>query len=175
MAAGATLYQVDLVVSDVDRGVYETLAVRLAQHPSESLRYMTTRLLAYALAYEEGIAFSKGGVSSRDEPPLSVRDATGALRAWIEIGAPAAERLHKASKACDRVSLFTSVDTAYLASERIHRRESIEIFRIDAAFVDALGARLERRTSLELVRTDGRLYATTAAGVLEGELAREAP
>lgn len=172
MAAGATLYQVDLALSDVDRNVYETLHVRLAQHPSESSRYLVTRLIAYALSYEEGVAFSKGGVSSRDEPPLAVHDATGVLRAWIDIGAPAADRLHKASKACDRVSIFTSVDLAYPANERIHRREEIAVWHIDAALVDALVERLERRTSLELVRSDGRLYVTTAKGVLEGEITR---
>jgi uncharacterized protein YaeQ len=172
MAAGATLHVVHLVLSDVDRNVYETLEVRLAQHPSESPRYLATRLLAYALAYEEGIGFSKGGVSSRDEPPLAVHDMAGSIRAWIDVGTPTADRLHKAAKACPRVLLFTSADLAYLATERIHRREEIEVWRIDAAFIDALAARLERRTSLELVRNEGRLYATTSAGVIEGEITR---
>src|SRR6185369_5785013 len=74
LAPNATLYHVKLTLSDVDRGVYEPLDLRLARHPSESLRYLVTRLLAYALSYEEGIAFSKGGVSSTDEPPVVVRD-----------------------------------------------------------------------------------------------------
>ena len=173
MAAGATLYHVDVVLSDVDRNVYETLEVRLAQHPSESLRYLATRLIAYALAYQEGIAFSKAGVSSSDEPPLAVHDLTGALRVWIDVGTPSAERLHKASKACASVIVFTSADLAYLATERIHRREAIEAWHINGAFIDALGARLDRRTSLELVRNEGRLYATTQAGVFEGTIELE--
>lgn len=164
----ASIHHVDLVLSDVDRGVYETLGVHLARHPSESMRFLTTRFLAYALAYEEGIAFSKAGISSTDEPPVSVRDLTGRLRAWIDVGSPAAPRLHKATKAAERVALYTCADIAYLASESIHKKEAITIIRFEPSFIDALGERLDRRVRLEIVRSDGRLYVTTASGILEG-------
>lgn len=169
MAAGASIHHVDLVLSDVDRGVYETLGVHLARHPSESMRFLVTRFLAYALSYEEGIAFSKGGVSSTDEPPVAVRDLTGRLRAWIDVGAPAAARLHKATKAAEHVALFTCADVTYLTTETIHKKSEIAVMRFDAAFVDALGERLDRRVSVEIVRSDARLYVTTAAGILETE------
>src|SRR5690242_12172206 len=110
MALTATLYHWKITLSDVERGVYEALDLRLACHPSESVRYLVTRAIAYALSYEEGITFSKGGVSSTDEPPVLVRDPTGVLLAWIEVGAPSAARLHKASKAARRVALFTVVE-----------------------------------------------------------------
>jgi uncharacterized protein YaeQ len=172
VAAGASIHHVDLQLSDVDRGVYETLSVHLARHPSESERFLATRLLAYALSYEDGIAFSKGGVSSADEPPVAIRDATGALRGWIDVGSPSAARLHKASKAADRVALFTCASVEYLAGERIHRREQVEVHLLDAPLVDELAARLERRTKLEIVRNEGRLYITAPAGLLEGAVTR---
>src|ERR1039458_430523 len=102
MALTATMHHVEVTLSDVDRSVYESLDLRLARHPSESARYLLTRLLAYCLSYEEGIAFSKGGISSTEEPPISVRDPTGILLAWIDIGSPSAERLPNASKAGGR-------------------------------------------------------------------------
>ena len=102
MALGATIYHLQIELSDVDRGVYESLDLRVARHPSESMAYLLTRLIAYALLYEEGLAFSKGGLSSADEAPLTVRDLQGNLRAWIEIGTPSGDRLHKASKASPR-------------------------------------------------------------------------
>src|SRR5258706_16167143 len=110
MALGATVYHLQIDLSDVDRNVYQTLDLRVARHPSESMRYMLTRVLAYCLSYEEGIAFSKGGLSSAADPPITVHDATGLLLAWIDIGAPSAERLHKASKAAPPVALFTAAD-----------------------------------------------------------------
>jgi uncharacterized protein YaeQ len=165
---GETLHHVEIELSDVDRGVYEHLDVRVARHPSESARYLATRLLAYALSYEEGIAFSKGGVSSADEPPVSVRDATGVLRAWVDVGSPTAARLHKATKLAERVMLFTCADVSYLEREAIHRKEEIAVFVLDPRFVDELAERLDRRTRLELVRNDGRLYVTTVGTIFEG-------
>jgi uncharacterized protein YaeQ len=163
-----------VVVSDVDRAVYETLELRVAQHPSESLRYLWTRVLAYGLSYEEGIAFSKGGLSNSDEPPVAVRRADGTLAAWIDVGAPSAERLHKASKAADRVAIFSCVSLALLRKEatrhRIHRIEDIDLWSIPVPLVEALEARTTRNMDLELVRTENQLYATLDGSVTEAQL-----
>jgi uncharacterized protein YaeQ len=172
MALTATVYRVQVALSDVDRGVYETLDLRLARHPSESMRYMVTRLLAYCLSFEDGITFSKGGLSSSDEPPIAVRDPTGILLAWIDVGAPAAERLHKAAKAARRVSVFTHHDLAALRREAhaIRKAEAIEVLRFDPAFLDALEAKLDRNTKLELVRNEGQLYVTLDGKNIESEI-----
>src|SRR5882762_8474744 len=98
MALTATIHNFEIELADSDRNRYESLALRVARHPSESEEYLVTRVLAYALEFTEGIAFSRG-LSEPDEPAISVRDLTGVLRAWIEIGTPDAARLHKASKA----------------------------------------------------------------------------
>ena len=60
MALGATMYTFTVQLADVDRGVYDDFSLRVARHPSETDAYMVTRLLAYCLEYEEGIAFSEG-------------------------------------------------------------------------------------------------------------------
>lgn len=174
MALGATMYKLTIALSDVDRGVYETLELRVARHPSESMRYMLTRVLAYCLSYEEGIAFSKGGLSSTDEAPLAVWDPTGILVAWIDVGAPAAERLHKASKAARRVAVFTTSDLAQLRRDAgaIHKADEIEVWRVDSSFLDALEPLVDRSTKMELVRNEGHLYATLEGKTLEGTLAK---
>ena len=130
MALTATIHHFTIRLSDVDRGVYETLELKAAKHPSESDEYLVTRVLAYCLEYAEGIAFSPG-LSEPDEPPIAVRDLTGALKAWIEIGSPDAARLHKAAKAAPRVAVYTHKDPALLLrsldGERIHRAEALEL------------------------------------------------
>ena len=98
MALGATIYTFDIELADSDRAVYETLNLRVAQHPSETPDYLLTRVLAYCLEFSEGIGFSKG-LSDPDEPAIFVRDLTGALQVWVDIGLPEPERLHRASKA----------------------------------------------------------------------------
>jgi uncharacterized protein YaeQ len=169
MALTATIYRMQIVLSDVDRNVYETLDLRLAQHPSETARYLLTRAIAYALSYEEGIAFSKGGVSSTDEAPISIFDATGALTAWIDIGAPSAERLHKAAKAAHRVEVYTTRELTP-PDRPIHRAGDIRVWKIDPKLIEALEARLERNLKLELTRTDGRLYVTMQGTLHEGTI-----
>jgi uncharacterized protein YaeQ len=176
MALTATIHHFQITLSDVDRGVYESLDLRVARHPSETARYLITRTLAYCLSFEEGLAFSKGGLSSAEEAPLSVRDRTGILRAWIDIGQPSAERLHKASKAAGRVALFTHVELPLLLREAsarpIHRIEQIEVWRFDVAFLDALANKLGKNEKFELVRTDGQLYVTHAGETLNGSLSQ---
>lgn len=97
--------------------------------------------------------------------------------AWIDIGSPSAERLHKASKAARRVALFTHVELALLrreaATRAIHKVEDIEVWRFSPAFLDALEAKVGRSTQMELTRTDGQLYVTLAGETLEAALARE--
>jgi uncharacterized protein YaeQ len=171
VALSSTIYNFDIQLSDVDRNVYETLALRVARHPSETEEYLVTRVLAYCLEYTEGIAFSKG-LSQVDEPALVVRDLTGTLQSWIEVGAPDADRLHKASKASPRVVVYIlkepRIFLGQLAGARIHQAESIEIFAIDRALIEALVAKLDRRTSLELAVTDRHLYATIGGQTLDG-------
>ncbi|HLA70480.1 MAG TPA: YaeQ family protein, partial [Steroidobacteraceae bacterium] len=109
MALGATIYTFDIDLADSDRAVYQSLNLRVAQHPSETPDYLLTRVLAYCLVYAEGIAFSKG-LSDPDQPAISVCDLTGALQVWVDIGLPEPERLHRASKAAPRVAVYTHKD-----------------------------------------------------------------
>lgn len=177
MAAGATLHNFDIELADVDRGVYETLALRVARHPSETEEYLLTRVLAYCLEHTEGIAFSRG-LAEPDEPAITVRDLTGALRAWIEIGAPDAARLHRASKAAPRVAVYTHRDPAMLlrqlAGERIHRAEALELYAVDRELLAGLAERLERRMAIGLSVTDRHLFVTLGGETLSGAVERVA-
>ncbi|MGC4088155.1 MAG: YaeQ family protein [Polyangiaceae bacterium] len=177
MALGATMYRFQVSLSDVDGGVYESLDLRLARHPSESARYLLLRTLVYCLSYEDGIAFSKGGLSSTEEAAVSVRDRTGALQHCIEIGSPSAERLHRASKSAPRVSLFSAAELKLLrreaASREIHRLEQIALYRPTPAFLDAFEAVLDRNLQFELVRNAAVVYVSLASARFETPLEQE--
>ncbi|BDV29620.1 YaeQ family protein [Microbacterium terricola] len=161
MAIGAMIHTFTVQLADVDRGVYDELSLRVARHPSETDAFMMTRVLAYCLEYEEGIAFSEG-ISATDEPAVLVRDLTGRLTAWIEVGAPDAARLHHGSKLADRTVVYTHRDPAKVmapwAGKRIHRSETIALRSFDPGFVDAAVSALERRSTMTLSITEGQLY-----------------
>ncbi|MDY0910179.1 YaeQ family protein [Microbacterium sp. CFBP9034] len=161
MALGATIHTFTVQLADVDRGVYEELSLRVARHPSETDAFMITRVLAYCLEYEEGIAFSEG-ISSTDEPAVLVRDMTGRLTAWIEVGAPDADRLHYGSKLADRTVVYTHRDPAKVmapwAGKRIHQADTITLHSFDPGFVDDVVKSVERRNTMTLSITERQIY-----------------
>jgi uncharacterized protein YaeQ len=181
MALTATIYRITVELAHIDRGVYETLDLRLARHPSESLDYMATRLLAYCLEYTEGIAFTDGVSSTADEPAILVRDLTGRITAWIEIGLPSWERLHRGHKLAGRAAVYTHRGIAQVLGELnghgIHRAADIPVIELDRAFVTALAESLDRRSNLSLSIIEGHVYADIDGRPFESHLVthRHAP
>jgi len=175
LALTATLYNFEISLSDVDRNVYETIAFKAAQQPSETDDYLIARALAYALEFTEGIGFS-GGIAEADQPAIFVRDLTGALKVWIDIGVPDAARVHKASKAAPRVAVYTHKDPRTLikalAGEKIHRAEQLELYALDRELIAALASRLDRRMRFDLSVTDRHLYVTIGGENFSGEAER---
>jgi uncharacterized protein YaeQ len=176
MALPATMRKFEISLADSDRNVYEELEWRVAQHPSESERYLVARVLARALEHADGLEFSKGGVSDDEEPALVQRDLRGDLVAWIEIGSPTPDRLHKASKLCKRVVIYAWKNADELAAaiveRKTHRADAIELNELDAAFLDAAAAKLERNNKWSLAVTGGALYLTIGETVLESTTRR---
>jgi uncharacterized protein YaeQ len=168
MALPATMRRFDIALADSDRELYEQLSWRVAQHPSESERYLVARVLARALEHAEGLEFSRGGVSDDDEPALVQRDLRGDWVAWIEVGSPSADRLHKASKAAPRVVVYTWKPeqlAAALAERAVFRAP--EIVALDAAWLDALAATLDRNNTWELSVAGGVVYLAAGGRQLE--------
>ena len=175
MALGATIYTFDVDLADSDRAVFESMALRVARHPSETEEYLVARVLAYALEFTEGIEFSRG-LADPDEPAILIRDLTGVIRSWIDIGNPDSARLHRASKAAPRVVVYTHKDparfVASLAGERIHRVEALELYALDRGLVTGLVARLERRMKWSLAVSERELYLSTGGETLTGPVSR---
>lgn len=176
MAVGATVFQFTIDLADTDRAVYESLSLRVARHPSESGEYLWARVLAYALEYADGIEFSPGGLSDPDEPALSVKDLTGARLAWIEIGTPDAERIHRAAKASPRVAVYVHKDPvqylARLGGARIHPGADVALWSFERPLLSSLALRLERRIEFALSVTDRELYLAFADDALTGRVVR---
>ena len=162
-APSATLYRFKVDLSDVDRGVYEALDFRVAQHPSESVPALLTRMIAYVLNYESGLEFS-ADLSTPDEPAIRLPGSHGKVALWVDIGNPSARRLHKASKASDRLRVYTYKDPENLkrevAGESIHRAEQVEIFSLEVPFLERLGSLLKRDNVWGLVHNEGELLVT---------------
>jgi uncharacterized protein YaeQ len=170
VALTATIYTFGIELADIDRGIYTTLDLRVARHPSETEEFLLTRVLAYCLEYTLGLAFSRG-LAEPDEPALAIRDLTGSIQSWIEVGAPDGARLHRASKAASRVAIYVHRNLRLylrqLQAARIHRAAAIELYSVDPDFLQLLASHLERRTMFSLSITDRHLYLTVGGETLE--------
>lgn len=164
------LHRFEIALADVDRGVYADLDLRVARHPSEDAPYLLTRVLAFALEHKEGLAFSKG-LSEADEPALWVKTPDGRVVEWIDVGAPAPDRLHRASKLAERVVVYCHRRPDLLvqrcAKERVHRAEAIRVVRVPTALLGALEAKLDRNNRWDLSVHEGRTTIVCGGDVIE--------
>ncbi len=174
MGLPSTMYRFEVDVSDTDRGVYDSFDLRIAKHPSETMPYMLTRLIAYALHIDERIEFSKAGLCDPEDPALFVKDLTGQFMRWIDIGHPSTDRLHKASKRAKKVSVYTHKDPDQLLDAigraRIHRVDELEIWSIAPEFLDELAAEVSRNNHWSIVLTGGELFVTCGETTSTGAL-----
>ena len=161
MALGATVYKASLQVSDLDRHHYDTHALVLAQHPSETAERVMVRLLAFALHADERLEFGRG-ISDEDEPALWRRDYTGEIELWIELGHPDESRIKKASGRAQQVVVVNYGGRASdiwwdrIASS-LTRLKNVTVLDLPAEVVDALPAIGERGMRLNALIQDGEL------------------
>lgn len=162
MALRSTVYKAELQIADMDRGHYSTHALVLARHPSETEERLMVRLLAFALCADEGLAFGQG-LSTDDEPDLWLRDLTGAIRLWIEVGLPDEKWIRKACGRAERVLVV-----AYGGSKAdiwwsqnagaLGRLDNLEVMRIDAEAGAALAGLAQRSMQLSCNIQEGEVW-----------------
>lgn len=169
-----TLYRFQIELSDIERGVYETLDFRVAQHPSEHMPYLITRVLAFILNSQEGLAFAATGLHDPDAAAISIAEIHGGYKLLIEIGSPGAKKLHKATKVSKAVKVYTYKNPENLMrdlrEEKIHRVEEIEFFSIDSQFLEELESVIKRDNRWGLLFDDGRITIQVGEKTISGEL-----
>lgn len=175
MSVSTSLHRFRIDLSDVDRGVYESLDFRLAKHPSETTTYLYTRAIAYALNLQEGLEFSREGLADPDSPAIAMLSSHGSYELWIEIGNPSARRLHKASKASEQVKVYTYKDPKLMFAQKefqdVHRLDEIEVYFLRPEFLEQLGeAGKEVRWSL--LHNDHTLTISVGEKSVQTDLSR---
>jgi uncharacterized protein YaeQ len=174
MALPSTIYRASITLAGIDRGRYELLPATVARHPSETAERLVARLLAYALCFEEGLAFTRG-IAAGDEPDLWLKGPDGRVQLWVEVGLPEAERLVKAARHAQRVVLF-ACGSGRPRWEEAHLPKfaaacNLTIYGLDWPFLQQAAACLERVIDWSLTVSGGTLYLTVAGETLEAPLA----
>jgi len=163
MALPSTIYRTNISLSDVDRGIYETLQTTVARHPSETEERLIARLLAFAIFFEPELIFTKG-VGAGDEPDLWLKGPDGRVQLWIEVGLPEPERLIKASRHSERAVLFACGRALSVWEQqqlpKLGKLRNLTIISLEQEFIDKVSATLERSIVWSITITEGTLYLT---------------
>jgi len=160
MALKPTIFKLRIMLSDLDRNIYETLNLTVAQHPSETTERMMVRILAYCINRDEHLDFGKG-LSTADEPDLWLRTLDNRIALWIDVGEPAAERIKKASRISEAVRIysFNSKSDVWWNQEGSKLASSgAEVFQVEWSQVQNLATMAERSMDFALTLSGGSAY-----------------
>lgn len=163
MALKATIYKVELNITDMDRPHYGLYSLTLARHPSETDERMMVRLLAFALFADESLSFARG-LSVDDEPDLWQRDLTGDIKRWIDVGQPDEKWIRKACGRADEVVVVSFGRAADIwwngVVGKLGRLDRLRVINLDPEVAPALAAMAERGMRLQCTIQDGELWVT---------------
>lgn len=161
MGLKATIYKAELEVVDMDRNYYATHRLTVACHPSETGERLMIRLLAFALNANERLVFGKG-ISDSEEPDLWVKDLTGEIQVWIELGHPDEKVLARAVGRASRVIVYT-----YSAhperwwdpiKQRFDGERKLSLFHVSASSAKELKAMARPTMNLQCSVQDGEIW-----------------
>jgi uncharacterized protein YaeQ len=169
VALSATVFKVELGVSDVDHGYYADHTLTVARHPSETDERMVVRLLAFGLrAHRLGdvdgeLAFG-AGLSTPGVPDLRLADYTGRILEWINVGQPDERALGKAASQADQVLLFpfaAGVSTWWrTVGPKVAKLPNLSVVHIPHEPVQQLAQSVDRRVAAQVMVMEGQVTMT---------------
>ena len=175
MALKPTIYKTTLNLIDMNRELYATEKLTLVLHPSETPVRMMVRVLAYALNYDQDLAFSKG-LSANDEPDLWIKRPDDSVSCWIEVGQASPERMRKGVSRADSVKLYaygSEVDVWWGKNrEALTGLPKTEVFSFPSEQVGLLSELCDRNMELTITISEDQLYVTAGDKQLEVTLTR---
>ena len=180
MALKATIHKARIQVADMDRTIYRDHAVTVARHPSETDERMMVRLLALALhapaSDDDGALELAKGLSDTDEPDLWLRDLTGRIRHWVDVGQPDDRRIVKACGRADRVTVIAYGSSTPVwwsgIQSKLARLRNLDAWRVPADQSSALAALAQRGMQLQVTVQDGTVWVGDETRSIEMQLTR---
>ncbi len=155
MALKPTIYKTRISLSDLDRNYYDTLNLTIAQHPSETLERMVTRIMAFCINAQPELVFTKG-LSDVTEPDLWVRTMDDNTSLWVEVGEPEVERIKKSTRKANEVKVYSFNQKSNHWWEQNHTKFSfldIDVVRFQYEQIQRLASLVERSIEWSLTIT----------------------
>lgn len=162
MALKATIFKADLQIADMDRNYYQSHSFTLARHPSETDERLMVRLLAFALHADEALSFTKG-LSTDDEPDIWLRNLSGEIELWIDLGQPDEKRIRRACGRAKQVIVYcySSRSAAIWWEQNAGKLQRFDNLRVINILNDAskqLAELAQRNMQLQCTIQDGQVW-----------------
>ena len=169
MALKATVFKAELQIADMDRHYYQTHALTLARHPSETDERMMVRLLAFALYASDALVFGKG-LSADDEPALWQKDLTGAIELWLDVGLPEEREVRKACGRAKQVVIIIygrGADMWWSQNrDKLQRQKNLTVYSLPGPDTQALAALANRNMVVQCTIQEGLVWVTLETGAV---------
>ncbi|EDM70583.1 hypothetical protein RAZWK3B_05542 [Roseobacter sp. AzwK-3b] len=170
MAQNATIYKVELSVSDMDRHYYETHKLTIARHPSETDERMMLRIVAFALNAHEHLEMTKG-LSTDDEPDIWQKSLSGELDVWVTLGLPSDKVVRQSCAKAGRVVLYPyGGRTAEIWWDKLKgstaRFDNLQVIGFSEAETGALAKLASRAMKLQVNIQDGEVMVSVGDGMV---------
>jgi uncharacterized protein YaeQ len=162
MAIKATIFKTNLQIADMERHYYQDHALTLARHPSETDERLMVRLLAFALHAHEYLEFGQG-MTDDDEADLWLKDLTGAIELWIDVGLPDEKLIRKACGRSSQVIVYTYggriADMWYAQnSSQFERLRNLSVINLPLETTRAIARLAQRTMQLQCTIQDGQVW-----------------
>ena len=177
MALKPTIFKMNINVANLDEDIYETIAVTVALHPSETTERMVARILAYVLNNQEFLSFTTG-LSEADDPAIWAKSYSDEFLLWVDVGEPAFERMRKACQKAKQVKLYTfntKSDVWWKQSKKDFATINAEVYQFEFEQIQQLATLVERTMDMSITITDNVLYVAADKGSCEVNLTRLQP
>tara|TARA_R110002020_G_scaffold475950_1_gene714852 strand:- start:6251 stop:6793 length:543 start_codon:yes stop_codon:yes gene_type:complete len=170
MAQNATIYKVELSVSDMDRHYYETHKLTVAKHPSETDERLMVRIVAFALNAHERLEMTKG-LSTDDEPDIWQKSLSGELDLWVALGLPSEKVMRQSSGKADKVIVYSyGGRTADVWWEKIKnsitRFDNLDVVNLSETDTRALANLASRAMKLQINIQDSEIMVSVDDSVV---------
>ena len=172
MALKPTIFKMNINVSDLDNDVYETIALTVAQHPSETTERMVTRILAYVLNNQEFLSFTTG-LSEADDPDIWAKNYSDEFLLWVDVGEPAFDRIKKAARQAKVAKVYTFNTKSgvwWKQSQKDFATIKAEVYQFEFEQIQQFAALVERTMDFSITITDGVFYIAANKGSCEVNL-----
>ena len=171
MALKPTVFKFNIALSDLNRNIYDSLNLTVAQHPSETVERMMARVLAFCMNAQEHLVFCRG-LSASDEPDLWARTLDDRIALWIDVGEPAVARIKKATRISAAVKVYSfnakaKSDVWWQKGREQFKPLNVSVTRFDWPSMQALAQGVARTMSFSVMISGESAYVSTEQGEWE--------